>query len=144
MTHIDTIPCGSLILYTNVIMKKGSDVQIPDPWRPDPKFSASEQSIIYPSDWSNWPWSMNGNEPTDLYYYWRPYNNKNFTKGHLLRSADRGGAGSEMNIQTFYPTNIAPEAYLYGDHWSKVEELLSDTWECSRYDIRRCRMLLCK
>lgn len=111
--------------------EKGFGRTDPDPWRPDPKFSASEQSIIYPSDWSNWPWSMNGNEPTDLYYYWRPYNNKNFTKGHLLRSADRGGAGSEMNIQTFYPTNIAPEAYLYGDHWSKVEELLSDTWECS-------------
>ena len=28
-THTDTIPCGWPILYTNVTMKKGSDVQIP-------------------------------------------------------------------------------------------------------------------
>ncbi|WP_455498393.1 DNA/RNA non-specific endonuclease [Coprobacter sp.] len=111
--------------------EKGFGRTNPDPWRPDPKFTTEQQSVIYPSDWSNWPWATNANKPTDPYYYWTPYNNKSFTKGHLLRSADRGGAESEMNIQTFYPTNISPEAYLYQEHWNKVEELLSDTWECS-------------
>lgn len=111
--------------------EKGFGRTNPDPWRPDPKFTADQQSIIYPGDWSNWPWANNENKPSDQYYFWTPYNNVSFTKGHMLRSADRGGAESEMNIQTFYPTNISPEAYLYGSHWSEVEGLLSDTWECS-------------
>lgn len=111
--------------------EKGFGRTNPDPWRPDPEFTPDQQSIIYPSDWNNWPWTTNGNNPTDPYYYWTPYNTTRFKKGHLLRSADRGGAESEMNMQTFYPTNISPEAYLYEEHWSKVEELLSDTWECS-------------
>lgn len=120
--------------------EKGYGRTKPDPWRPDPKFAQSEQSIIYPSDWENWPWIPNDNKPTDLYYYWTPYNNIMYTKGHMLRSADRGGANSTMNIQTFYPTNIAPERYLYEEHWTKVEELLSDYWECpdTTYVVTGC------
>ena len=55
-------------------------------------------------------------------------------------SASRGGADSEMNIQTFYPVNIAPQvsssrAPRFADLWSKTEtyhyhrgtEICSDT-----------------
>ncbi len=113
----------------------------PDPWRPDPSMTQDEQSVIYPSDWENWPWTGNGGRPTDGFYYWTAdYTNEYFTKGHLLRSDDRRGAGSDMNIQTFYPTNIAPEMYLHvwqenGEEtstWGIVEDLLSEEWTGSR------------
>lgn len=113
----------------------------PDPWRPDPEMTGEEQSIIYPSDWEEWPWTANGGRPSDGYYFWTAdYTNEYFTKGHLLRSDDRRGAGSKMNIQTFYPTNIAPEMYLHvwqenGEEtstWGIVEGLLSEKWTGSR------------
>ena len=113
----------------------------PDPWRPDPSMTQDEQSVIYPSDWENWPWRGNGGRPTDGFYYWTAdYTNEYFTKGHLLRSDDRRGAGSDMNIQTFYPTNIAPEMYLHvwqenGEEtstWGIVEGLLSEEWTGNR------------
>ena len=113
----------------------------PDPWRPDPSMTQDEQSVIYPSDWENWPWTGNGGRPTDGFYYWTAdYTNEYFTKGHLLRSDDRRGAGSDMNIQTFYPTNIAPEMYLHvwqenGEEtstWGIVEGLLSEEWTGNR------------
>ena len=113
----------------------------PDPWRPDPEMTGEEQSIIYPSDWKEWPWTANGGRPSDGYYFWTAdYTDEYFTKGHLLRSDDRRGAGSEMNIQTFYPTNIAPEMYLHvwqenGEEtstWGIVEGLLSEEWTGNR------------
>ena len=113
----------------------------PDPWRPDPEMTGEEQSIIYPSDWEEWPWTANGGRPSDGYYFWTAnYTDEYFTKGHLLRSDDRRGAGSEMNIQTFYPTNIAPEMYLHvwqenGEEtstWGIVEGLLSEEWTGNR------------
>ena len=98
----------------------------PDPWRPDPEFQQDEQSIIYPSDWNKWP------NAADLYYYWSPLDSGPFfTKGHLLRSADRGGHNTLLNIQTFYPTNIAPERFLYPDIHQELESKLSDEWTCS-------------
>ena len=113
----------------------------PDPWRPDPEMTGEEQSIIYPSDWEEWPWTANGGRPSDGYYFWTAdYTDEYFTKGHLLRSDDRRGEGSEMNIQTFYPTNIAPEMYLHvwqenGEEtstWGIVEGLLSEEWTGNR------------
>lgn len=105
----------------------------PDPWRPDPEMTEAEQSIIYPTDWQKWPWSYNvdGEGSSDMNVLWTRYNNIYFSRGHLLPSAQRGGANSELNIQTFYPTNIAPENALYYDHWSKVEYILPDNWTCS-------------
>lgn len=58
-----------------------------------------------------------------------------------MRSAERG-CGDEntlldLNTQTFYPTNIAPEAYMYvanaggKTHWEQVEYLLPNKWRCS-------------
>ena len=113
----------------------------PDPWRPDPQFEQSEQSIIYATDWKNWPWEESENKPTDNYYYWTPLgvndNNKSVTvgKGHLMRSAERGAKVPNvlfgLNEQTFYPTNISPERNRYAAHWSAVEYLLPNNWRCN-------------
>ncbi len=106
----------------------------PDPWRPDPCLTPEEQSIIYSSDWKNWPWASTSNEPADSYWYWSPTNftpGRYFTKGHLLRSHDRRGNGKEINIQTFYPTNISPEIHLHPNLWTTVENALTDDWTCS-------------
>lgn len=97
-----------------------------DPWRPDPKFQESEQSIIYANDWNNWPWTNNGGSPTDKYHYWAPMpSGETVIKGHLMRSAERGCGDKnnpiDLNVQTFYPTNIAPEFYQNStkddSHW---------------------------
>lgn len=121
---------------------QGSGRTDPDPWRPDPSMTGDEQSAIYPYDWEGWPWSATGGRPEDESYYWSARYDvpEYFIKGHLLRSDDRRGAGSDLNIQTFYPTNIAPEMYLHewmeGDEetstWAIVEELLSYEWTGSR------------
>lgn len=113
---------------------------VKDPWRPDPYFSESEQSIIYASDWNAWPWSSNEGKPSDKYQYWSPMpTGKTVIKGHLMRSAERG-CGDEynpidLNVQTFYPTNIAPESYLNetskDSHWGMVENILPNQWRCS-------------
>ena len=82
---------------------------VEDPWRPDPKMSESEQSIIYPSNWDSWPWNS---ETADNYQYWSslPTMSKYFTRGHLMRSAERGCGDKytllDLNAQTFYPTNM--------------------------------------
>ena len=103
----------------------------PDPWRPDPQLTTDQQSVIYGKDWADWPWSASGGESTDLYQYWTLFNGISFTRGHLLASANRGGAGSELNKQTFQASNIAPEEYLYEEHWDSVEIMLSDYWTCA-------------
>lgn len=113
---------------------------VKDPWRPDPYFNESEQSIIYASDWNAWPWSSTGGTPSDKYQYWSPMpTGKTVTKGHLMRSAERGCGNKnnpiDLNIQTFYPTNIAPESYLNetssDSHWGMVEKILPNQWRCS-------------
>ena len=102
----------------------------PDPWRPDPLFEESEQSIIYGSDYDEWPWDGDS-RAKDPYQFWSPLEGSYVTRGHLLRSADRGGHNTKLNIQTFYPTNIAPERFLYPDIHGQLEALLSDTWICT-------------
>lgn len=106
----------------------------PDPWRPDPTLAESEQSVIYATNWRDWPWSESA--PADGYQYWGGKEGVNpyrfwFGRGHLMRSAERGGRGSELNIQTFYPTNIAPENYRYPDHWAAIEGVMPSNWNCS-------------
>lgn len=114
---------------------------VKDPWRPDPYFSESEQSIIYASDWDAWPWSSTDGKPSDKYQYWSPMpTGKAVIKGHLMRSAERGCGDKynpiDLNVQTFYPTNIAPESYLNetsnkDSHWGMVENILPNQWRCS-------------
>lgn len=108
------------------IYREGYGRTDPDPWQPDPEMKSSEQSIIFGQDYANWPYVE------DLYQYWMQMpDGRNFTRGHLLRSDDRRGAGEEINIQTFYPTNIAPEELLYPDVHSELESLLTGSWTCS-------------
>lgn len=111
-----------------------------DPWRPDPKFQESEQSIIYATDWEDWPWSDNQGSPTDTHHYWAPMpSGKTVIKGHLMRSAERGCGSKtnpiELNVQTFYPTNIAPEFYQNStreeSHWEMIETILPNNWRCN-------------
>lgn len=113
---------------------------IKDPWRPDPKFQESEQSIIYATDWEDWPWSNNQGSPTDKYHYWAPMpSGKTVIKGHLMRSAERGCGDKtnpiDLNVQTFYPTNIAPEFYQNStekeSHWEMIETILPNNWRCN-------------
>ena len=113
---------------------------VKDPWRPDPAFNESEQSIIYAEDWNDWPWDSNEGNPTDKYCYWAPMpTGKTVIKGHLMRSAERGCGNKtnpiDLNVQTFYPTNIAPESYLNRtsseSHWDMVENILPNEWRCS-------------
>lgn len=111
-----------------------------DPWRPDPKFQESEQSIIYATDWEDWPWSDNQGSPTDKYHYWAPMpSGETVIKGHLMRSAERGCGDKnnpiDLNVQTFYPTNIAPEFYQNStkddSHWEMIENILPNNWRCN-------------
>ncbi len=97
----------------------------PDPWAPDPDLAESSQSVIW-DDGSG-------------YAYWTYAELRSrvgsgmWTRGHLCRSADRGGKGSNLNIQTFYPTNISPQTNYgrFADLWAAVENKVSDTWVCA-------------
>ncbi|MDY3979458.1 MAG: DNA/RNA non-specific endonuclease [Tidjanibacter sp.] len=89
----------------------------PDPWHKAEELAQSEQSIIYPIE-----------ENGTTYQYWT-YDilyQRSWTRGHLCRSADRGGANTEINIQTFVPTNIAPQAKgRFSELWADTEALVS-------------------
>lgn len=54
-----------------------------------------------------------------------------WTRGHLCMSRERGGADTEINRQTFYPTNIAPQpndkASTFGEVWGCIEAVVSGT-----------------
>ncbi len=106
----------------------------PDPWRPDPAMTEAQQSIIYDrEDWQNWPWSNNptpGRSKSDL-TLWTRCNGVYFNRGHMMASAHRGGAGAELNVQTFYPSNIAPENMMYYAHWELIEKSISSNWICN-------------
>lgn len=121
--------------HHNIYREGGYTRPKPDPWRPDPEFDASEQSIIYADDYAGWPWSSNGNKPTEPTQYWSEWNGFTFTKGHMLKSADRGAGRSDvlfdMNVQTFYPTNISPENHKYPKHWEQIEYIMPNDWVCS-------------
>ena len=100
----------------------------PEPWAPDPALDAGYQSKIYQSD------GPNGSDP---YQYWSTNTLYNlglsgyWTRGHLCMSRERGGADTEINRQTFYPTNIAPQpnaaASTFGEVWGCIEAVVSGT-----------------
>ena len=107
----------------------------PDPWRPDPKFKQDEQSVIYGSDWKDWPWEKEYSDDfvisNDPHQFWsESRSGQRYGRGHLLRSADRGGHNTELNKQTFYPTNIAPEKFRYPKIHEALEFALPDDWTC--------------
>ena len=132
----------------NIYWEGGYTRPNPDPWRPNPDLTEQQQSVIYAKDWNNWPWNSNSGKPTDSYNYWTYTNTSNvmLSKGHMMRSAERGAGKSNvlfgMNEQSFYPTNINPERDRYVEvpngsgkfnlsHWSIVEYVLSNDWRCS-------------
>ncbi len=106
----------------------GFDRTWPDPWTPDPALDAGYQSKIYRSD------GPNGSDP---YQYWSTntlYNlglSGDWTRGHLCMSRERGGADTEINRQTFYPTNVAPQpntsGSTFGEVWGYIEAVVSGT-----------------
>ena len=103
----------------------------PDPWQKYPDLPVEKQSIIWNIENSGYQyWSYSATQSQG----------KSWTKGHLCMSASRGGADTELNIQTFYPVNIAPQinsktAPMFATLWSKTEnyhyygasEICSDT-----------------
>ena len=90
-----------------------------EPWAADPALPESQQAKIYPSS------------AGDVYQYWVAdlvtgrYGSGYWSRGHLCMSRERPGKGLEINMQTFRPTNIAPQAAEprpFGKIWEKIEE----------------------
>lgn len=75
-----------------------------EPWAADPALPETQQAKIYPSS------------AGDVYQYWVAdlvtgrYGSGYWSRGHLCMSSERPGKGLEINMQTFRPTNIAPQA----------------------------------
>lgn len=93
-----------------------------EPWAADPALPESQQSKIYASS------------AGDTYQYWTAdlvtgaYGGGYWSRGHLCMSRERPGKGLEINMQTFRPTNIAPQASdpsAFGKIWGNVEEAIS-------------------
>ncbi|MGN0190625.1 MAG: DNA/RNA non-specific endonuclease [Candidatus Cryptobacteroides sp.] len=107
----------------------------PDPWRPDPEFEKSEQSIIYPERWDEWTYQSSWPDGYDTQRWSVLANGKYPGRGHMLASSYRGAGRNDvlfdMNVQTFYPTNVYPEYYKYPKMHSKLELALYDKWKCS-------------
>lgn len=89
-----------------------------DPWMQYPDLPLEQQSII---------WNIG-----DGYQYWSRQceliDGGSWTKGHLCMSSSRSGENKEINLQTFYPVNIAPQsnkyagAGIFGELWGKTED----------------------
>lgn len=93
-----------------------------EPWAADPALPESQQSKIY------------GTSPDDKFQYWTAdlvtgrYGEGYWSRGHLCMSRERSGKGLEINVQTFRPTNIAPqpsEPSPFGKIWGNVETVIS-------------------
>jgi len=110
----------------------------PDPWAPDPALDEALQSKIYKS-------AGDGDGIYDGYQFWGTATMSAlgvggyWSKGHLCMSSERGGAGSEINMQTFRPTNIAPQpsakASDFATVWSYAESLFSGTNDYKNTDF---------
>ena len=93
-----------------------------EPWAADPALPETQQAKIYPSS------------AGDVYQYWVAdlvtgrYGSGYWSRGHLCMSRERPGKGLEINMQTFRPTNIAPQAAKpspFGKIWGNIEEAIS-------------------
>lgn len=110
----------------------------PDPWAPDPALDERYQSKIYKHDGE-------GDGIYDGYQFWGNTLLKSlgkggyWSKGHLCMSSERGGKDTELNIQTFHPTNIAPQSSAaasdFATVWSYVETLFSGTNDYKNTDF---------
>ena len=110
----------------------------PDPWAPDPALDERYQSKIYKHDGE-------GDGIYDGYQFWGNTLLKSlgkggyWSKGHLCMSSERGDKDAELNIQTFHPTNIAPQSSAaasdFATVWSYVETLFSGTNDYKNTDF---------
>ena len=97
-----------------------------DPWMKYPDLDDGQQSIIYDitKDGSHMFWSNSASQgrrqdgDASVTLTW--------TKGHLCMSSSRSGAGEEINLQTFYPVNIAPQPNQYSGLFSTIWGLTED------------------
>ncbi len=98
--------------------REGSGRSSTSSWRPDPNLSDEQQSIIY-------VWS----DQYPNHQYWTTNvltslgRSDTWTRGHMLMSNYRPGAEEEINLQTFYSTNIAPQGFdAFSAKWLQAEE----------------------
>lgn len=94
-----------------------------DVWKKDPYMTDAEQAIIYPLP------EVNGNRALSLY---TESLNRQWTRGHMLMSNYRGGTGKEINAQTFYSCNIAPQGgEAFDKLWNAAEIRIQDNYVCA-------------
>ena len=79
-----------------------------------------QQAIMYP---------IAGIEYVSLY---SPDLDVQWGRGHMLMSNYRGGAGSELNAQTFYSSNVSPQAgAAFNKLWNDAEIWIQDNYVCA-------------
>lgn len=94
-----------------------------DVWKKDEFMTDAEQAIIYPLP------EVNGNRALSLY---TESLNRQWTRGHMLMSNYRGGTDTELNAQTFYSCNIAPQGGAAFDRlWGDAEIRIQDNYVCA-------------
>lgn len=97
----------------------------PDPWAADPNMTQAEQAII-------WVWPGDNRDKyvvseSPLYRWGR---------GHMLASGYRGcddaNNPAEINVQTFYSCNIAPQGgKVFSSLWQQAEWRIQDNYVCA-------------
>ena len=92
-------------------------------WKRDEYMTDAEQAIIYPLP------EVNGNRALSLY---TESLDRQWTRGHMLMSNYRGGTDTELNAQTFYSCNIAPQGGAAFDKlWGAAEIRIQDYYVCA-------------
>lgn len=97
----------------------------PEPWAADPNMTQAEQAII-------WVWPGDNRDKyvvseSPLYRWGR---------GHMLASGYRGCGDAnnpaEINVQTFYSCNIAPQGgEVFSSLWQQAEWRIQDNYVCA-------------
>lgn len=97
----------------------------PEPWAADPNMTQAEQAII-------WVWPGDNRDKyvvseSPLYRWGR---------GHMLASGYRGcddaNNPAEINVQTFYSCNIAPQGgEVFSSLWQQAEWRIQDNYVCA-------------
>lgn len=97
----------------------------PEPWAADPNMTQAEQAII-------WVWPGDNRDKyvvseSPLYRWGR---------GHMLASGYRGCGDAnnpaEINVQTFYSCNIAPQGgKVFSSLWQQAEWRIQDNYVCA-------------
>lgn len=94
-----------------------------DVWAKDPYMSDDQQAIMYPL------LDVTGQKALSLY---SESVNKQWGRGHMLMSNYRGGPGSDLNAQTFYSSNIAPQnGAAFDKLWRDAELKIQDNYVCA-------------